>query len=80
MTQRVVTVGMDDKLSVVNDVFQHCKFSHILVVEEGVLVGIVSDGDLFKSISHNIGSATESFTRKDAAARSRCKTPGPRDF
>jgi acetoin utilization protein AcuB len=65
MTQRVVTVGMDDKLSVVNDVFQHCKFTHLLVVEEGVLVGIVSDGDLFKAISPNIGSSTESF--KDAA-------------
>jgi len=56
---------MDDRLMSVNDIFQHCKFSHLLVVEAGVLVGIVSDGDLFKAISPNIGTASESY--KDAA-------------
>ena len=65
MTQRVVTIGMDDKLSTVKDIFDHCQFSHLLVVDGGVLVGVVSDSDLFKALSPNIGTATESY--KDAA-------------
>jgi len=65
MTRRIVTVEMDDKLSVVKEIFDHLKFHHLLVVEYKKLVGVISDRDLLKAISPNLGSRTE--TTKDAA-------------
>ena len=65
MTQRVVTIEMDDKLSVVKDIFENSKFHHLLVIEEDKLFGVVSDRDLLKAISPNIGTMTETY--KDAA-------------
>lgn len=65
MTKRVVTIEMDDKLSVVKDIFDNAKFRHLLVVEEDKLFGVVSDRDLLKAISPNIGTMTETY--KDAA-------------
>ncbi|RJX33014.1 MAG: CBS domain-containing protein [Oxalobacter sp.] len=65
MTKRVVTVEMDDKLSVVKDIFENSKFHHLLVVEGGKLFGVVSDRDLLKAVSPNIGTMTETY--KDAA-------------
>ncbi|MEO7494799.1 MAG: CBS domain-containing protein [Massilia sp.] len=65
MTTRIVTVELDDKLSMVSDIFKSSKFHHLLAVEDRELIGIVSDGDLFKAISPNIGSAVETY--KDTA-------------
>ena len=65
MTKKVVTVEMDDKLSVVKDIFENSKFHHLLVVEEGKLFGVVSDRDLLKALSPNLGTMTETY--KDAA-------------
>jgi acetoin utilization protein AcuB len=65
MTSKVVTVEMDDKLSVVKEIFENSKFHHLLVVENGKLFGVVSDRDLLKSVSPNIGTMTETY--KDAA-------------
>lgn len=65
MTKRIVTVEMDDTLSVVKEIFEHTKFHHVLVVEDGELVGVLSDRDLFKAISANIGTARE--TDRDKA-------------
>lgn len=65
MSARVVTVGLDDKLSVVKDIFENLKFHHVLAVEDGQLLGVVSDRDLFKALSPNIGSSTENY--KDVA-------------
>jgi acetoin utilization protein AcuB len=65
MTKKVVTIEMDDPLSVVKDIFDNSKFRHLLVIEEDKLFGIVSDRDLLKAISPNIGTMTETY--KDAA-------------
>ncbi|MBS1186830.1 MAG: signal transduction protein [Burkholderiaceae bacterium] len=65
MTRKVVTVEMDDKLSVVKDIFDNSKFHHLLVIEHGKLFGVVSDRDLLKAVSPNIGTLTETY--KDAA-------------
>ncbi len=65
MSAKLVTVQLDDKLSEVKEIFEQCKFQHLLAVEDGELLGIVSDGDLFKALSPNIGTPTESF--KDVA-------------
>ncbi len=47
MTTRVATVSMDDRLSVIKDIFEQAHFRHLLVLEEGELVGVISDRDLF---------------------------------
>jgi acetoin utilization protein AcuB len=66
MSRGIVTVEMDDKLSVIKEIFDHLKFHHVLVVEFKKLVGVVSDRDLLKAISPNLGSRTE--TTKDVAS------------
>lgn len=65
MTKRVVTIEMDDKLSVVKDIFENSKFHHLLVIEDEKLFGVVSDRDLLKALSPNLGTMTETY--KDAA-------------
>jgi acetoin utilization protein AcuB len=65
MSKRVVTVELDDKLSTVKEIFDHLHFHHLPVLDEGRLFGIVSDRDLLKALSPNIGTSTEGF--KDTA-------------
>jgi acetoin utilization protein AcuB len=65
MTKKVVTIEMDDSLSVVKDVFDNSKFHHLLVIEEDKLFGVVSDRDLLKALSPNLGTMVETY--KDAA-------------
>ena len=65
MSKTVVTVEMDDSLKAVKDIFDNTGFHHLLVVESGKLCGVISDRDLLKSLSPNIGTIAE--TLKDAA-------------
>ncbi len=65
MTPKVVTVEMDDSLSVVKEIFDHTHFHHLLVVESELLFGIISDRDLLKVISPHIGTIAE--TSRDIA-------------
>lgn len=65
MSKSVVSVSMDATLKVVKDIFDHASFHHILVVESSKLCGVISDRDLLKAISPNIGTASE--TTKDIA-------------
>ena len=66
MTKRIVSVHMDDTLAHVKHLFDTHKFHHLLVVEENKLVGVLSDRDLFKALSPNAGTPSE--TTKDAAS------------
>lgn len=59
MTARVATVAMDDRLTVIKDIFEQAHFRHLLVLEEGELVGIISDRDLFRAISPYLDSEAE---------------------
>jgi len=59
MTTRVATVAMDDRLSVIKDIFEQARFRHLLVQEEGELMGIISDRDLLRAISPYLGSPAE---------------------
>jgi len=65
MSTKLVCVGLDDKLGMVKDIFDNMKFHHVLVVDEGKLLGVVSDRDLFKALSPNMGTVHES--EKDLA-------------
>ena len=61
MTKSVVTVEMDDKLSLVKEIFDNSKFRHLLVIDEGKLFGVISDRDLLKAISPNLGSMVVTY-------------------
>ncbi len=65
MTKKLVSVKMDDKLSTVKELFERFNFHHLLVVESGRLVGVVSDRDLLKALSPRLGTLSES--EKDTA-------------
>lgn len=66
MTQRVVSVQLDDSLRIVKDIFDNTCFHHLLVVDAGKLQGVVSDRDLLKAMSPNIDTPGE--TAKDLAS------------
>lgn len=59
MTTRVATVSMDDRLGVIKDIFEQAHFRHLLVLEEEVVVGVISDRDLFRAISPYLDSEAE---------------------
>lgn len=65
MSRRIVTLELDDTLRVVRDIFENVKFHHLLVVENKRLYGILSDRDLLKALSPNLGTPAE--TREDRA-------------
>lgn len=65
MTPGPMTVSPDDKLSKVREIFDHHRFHHLLVVDEGELVGVLSDRDLLKALSPNLGTISE--TARDLA-------------
>lgn len=70
MTTNVVTVEMDDRLSTVKTLFDGTRIHHLLVVEGGELVGVVSDRDLYRAISPNIGKGR--CSADDLATLERC--------
>lgn len=59
MTRKLVTVGMDDSVDTVRRLFDLHGFHHLLVVERGQLMGVISDRDLLKNLSPFIGSKME---------------------
>lgn len=65
MSKKVVTVELDDRLEAVKELFDHLKFHHLLVVDSKKLFGVISDRDLLKALSPNLGSMGETW--KDTA-------------
>ena len=59
MTTTVMTVGPDDTLKTVKEIFDNVKFHHLLVVEEKRLFGVLSDRDLLKALSPWLGTLDE---------------------
>lgn len=59
MTTKVITVDMDTSVGEMREIFQNIAIHHLLVVEEGVLIGIISDRDVLKSISPYVGTPSE---------------------
>jgi len=59
MTRVTITIGMDDDVRRVRDLFEEYGFHHLLVVEKRRLVGVISDRDLLRSVSPFIGKLSE---------------------
>ena len=59
MQTDVITIGMDDTLERIQKLFEKHKFHHVLVVEEGELLGVISDRDVLKEISPHINTLSE---------------------
>ncbi|WP_233804572.1 CBS domain-containing protein [Paraburkholderia sp. HP33-1] len=69
MTKRLVTVGFDDTLETVKEIFNGAGFHHLLVVEGRELQGVVSDRDLLRALSPFIDSVVE--THRDVSTLSK---------
>lgn len=59
MRTDLVTIAMDETLATVRDTFDLVTFHHLLVVDNGKLVGVVSDRDYLKSINTTLGTPVE---------------------
>ncbi len=59
MSKRLITVRLDDTLKVVNEIFNNVNIHHLLVVESDKLFGVISDRDMLKALSPNIGTIVE---------------------
>jgi acetoin utilization protein AcuB len=60
MSTRLVTVEIDDPLTVVKQIFDSVKFHHLLVVEsDKKLCGVISDRDLLRALSPYVGTSSE---------------------
>jgi acetoin utilization protein AcuB len=59
MTKAFVSVSLDDTLSTIKNIFERANFHHLLVVDTSQLSGVISDRDLLKALSPNIGTAAE---------------------
>ncbi len=46
MTCKVVTAKINDSLSIICEIFENVKFHHIFVVDNGNLIGVISDRNL----------------------------------
>jgi len=65
MTEKIVTVEMDDSLLVVKEIFDNLKLHHLLVTENEILFGVLSDRDLLRSLSPNLGKLSETAKDKE---------------
>jgi len=59
MTKPFVSVSLDDTLFTIKNIFDNAHFHHLLVVDNKQLSGVISDRDLLKALSPNIGTAAE---------------------
>ena len=59
MTKGFVSVSLDDNLLTIKNIFEYANFHHLLVVDNNQLSGVISDRDLLKALSPNIGTAAE---------------------
>ncbi|SBS31428.1 Arabinose 5-phosphate isomerase KdsD [Marinomonas spartinae] len=65
MVRDVVCVDMDTRLTEVIHIMEEKGFHHLPVLENDVLVGIISDRDLLRIISPFIGSVSEQSRDKE---------------
>jgi acetoin utilization protein AcuB len=59
MSREVITVGLDDELSALRELFDAHRFHHVLVVARQRLVGVISDRDVLREMSPFIDTLGE---------------------
>ena len=59
MTRNPVTVGLDETVAHIQQMFDTHGFHHLIVVEDEQVVGIISDRDLLRALSPFIGRRDE---------------------
>ena len=59
MSRGVVTVGVDQDVFSVCKLFDEHGFHHVLVIDRGQLVGVISDRDVLREASPFIGTLAE---------------------
>ncbi|WP_028772643.1 CBS domain-containing protein [Shewanella waksmanii] len=64
MSTRVVTIDMDDRLTVAKEIFDNAPFHHLLVTEDGALQGVLSERDYLRALSPHLGKICE--TERDS--------------
>lgn len=50
MTKRVITASLNDDIQQIMNVMTHSRIRHVPVIEQGKMVGLVSIGDIVKSL------------------------------
>jgi acetoin utilization protein AcuB len=59
MTTKVITIEMDTTLEQIQKIFEKHKFHHLLIVEDGELIGIISDRDVLKEVCPHVNTISE---------------------
>jgi acetoin utilization protein AcuB len=59
MTRGVVTVGLDQTLGEVRNIFRSRPFHHVVVLEDDRVVGVLSDRDIWRNVSPFVGKLAE---------------------
>jgi acetoin utilization protein AcuB len=59
MSPAVVTVGLDETVASVQHLFERYRFHHLVVLDGGRVVGVVSDRDLLRNVSPFVGKGSE---------------------
>ena len=59
MTRDPITISMDETVAQIQHLLEQHRFHHLLVVEDGRLVGVVSDRDVLAALSPFVGRRDE---------------------
>jgi len=66
MSKKLITLPMDSTLTKARDVFKKQNIHHLMILDDdGALIGIITDRDLYKHVSPTIGTSQE--TPRDTA-------------
>lgn len=59
MTARVATIGMDATVEDMRNIFNKANFHHLVVIDDGDIMGVISDRDLLRELSPFLNTAAE---------------------
>lgn len=69
MTRRVFTVQREESLMGMHNLFRKGNFHHLLVVDDGQLIGVLSDRDVLQAVSPFLDTPTEAHRDVQTLAR-----------